>query len=314
MTVTKENIVEIMKIRGPSLPVHISQATGINSLFAGAFLSELLGDKIIRISNMKVGGSPLYYLPGQEEQLEKFYTYMPGKEKEAFLLLKEKKILEDDKLEPAIRVALRSIKDFSFPLVLNHQDSRILFWRFHSFAESQAKEMIELLINSRKPVQLIIPSQPVIQPEIPQVKIEQEIIKEIISEFPAKVHHKPDKSAKVEKEKPLITLKPEKKPQEKSDFVNKVISSLESENIEILEEIGFKKKEYSAIVRINSDLGKIKFLAIAKEKKAITENDLALALSNTKIPLLFITPGEPNKKALAYLEQNSSVVKFKKLS
>ncbi|MCX6748598.1 MAG: hypothetical protein NT076_03255 [Candidatus Pacearchaeota archaeon] len=313
MPVTKERIVEIIKIRGPSLPVHISQATGITSLFAGAFLSELLGDKIIKISNLKVGGSPLYYIPGQEEQLEKFYTFLPSKEKEAFLLLKEKKLLEDDKLEPAIRVALRSIKDFSYPLILNHLDSKILFWRFRSFSEEEAKLAVERIFISQNKIQEAKPQQ-----IAPLIRVEQKVIKE--AQKPeikpqAKPEIKIEKAKQVIKEKPLITLKLEKKKIiEKSEFVNKVVNHLEADNIEILEELAFKKKEYSAIVRINSDLGKIKFLVIAKEKKTITENDLALALSNTKTPILFITPGEPNKKALAYLEQNSSVVKFKKLS
>ncbi len=311
MAVTKENILEIMKIRGPSLPVHIAQATGINSLFAGAFLSELLGDKLIRISSLKVGGSPLYYLQGQEEQLEKFYIHLPNKEKEAFLMLKEKKLLEDDKLEPAIRVALRSIKDFSFPLVLNHEDRKIIFWRFHSFQEQEAKERIESIITAKKLVVQVQPQPRTIQqqPQVPEIKPQEPLVQE-----KPKRARKEKPLVKLEAEKPLLEIKPEKtQVKQKSEFVNKVISSLESENIEVLEELSFKKKEYSAIVRINSDLGKIKFLAIAKEKKTITENDIALAISNTKTPILFITPGEPNKKALAYLEKNSSIVKFKKI-
>jgi len=318
----KEKILLVIKTKGPSLPVQIAREVNLNSIFVGAFLSELFGDKLIRISNLRVGGSPLYYTSGQEEQLERFYTYLPGKEKDAFLLLKEKKLLQDEKLEPAIRVALRNIKDFSFPLVLNHQDSKILFWRFHTFSEEEAKLAVEKIFIPQTRVEVKIPEAKL--PEIaPQIKIQENIIKEEIKPE-LKVEEKPViKQEKTEikhqvkhiKEKPLLEIKPEKKKiVEKSEFVNKVISQLESDDIEILEELSFKKKEYSAIVRINSDLGKIKFLAIAKEKKTITENDLALALSTTKTPILFITPGEPNKKALAYLEQNSQVVKFKKLA
>ena len=91
----KEKILSTFKQRGPSLPVHIAGATGLSILFASAFLSELFSEKKIKISHMKVGSSPIYFLPGQEHLLENFSQYIKGKEKETFLLLKEKKILKD---------------------------------------------------------------------------------------------------------------------------------------------------------------------------------------------------------------------------
>src|SRR3989338_4037260 len=135
----KNKIISIIRLRGPSLPVHISHQTGVSSIFAGAFLSELFAEKLIRISNMKVGGSPLYYLQGQEHLLKNFHQYLPGKEKEAFLLLKENKILQDKEQLPAIRVALRSIRDFAKSF---SKDAEI-FWRFHSVTEEQVREMLE---------------------------------------------------------------------------------------------------------------------------------------------------------------------------
>src|SRR3989338_4652198 len=135
----KSRIVSTIRLRGPSLPVQIAHQTEISSIFAGAFLSELAGEKAIKISNTKVGGSPLYYLQGQEHLLENFYQYLPGKEKEAFLLLKENKMLQDKEQLPAIRVALRSIRDFAKSF---SKDAEI-FWRFHSVTEEQVREMLE---------------------------------------------------------------------------------------------------------------------------------------------------------------------------
>ena len=83
---TKRKITSILKLKGPSLPVQIAREIQLSSLFAGALLSELAKEKLIKISHMKVGGSPLYFIAGQEELLEKFHSYLPGKEKEAFLL------------------------------------------------------------------------------------------------------------------------------------------------------------------------------------------------------------------------------------
>ena len=76
---TNKKIIDILKSKGPGLPVQIASQVGISSLFAGAFLSELAGGKEVKISKMKVGGSPLYFLNGQEKELEKFYTYLPHK-------------------------------------------------------------------------------------------------------------------------------------------------------------------------------------------------------------------------------------------
>ena len=111
---TKERIVEIIKQRGPEIPVRIANTIGTNNLFTAAFMSELVSEQRLKISNMRVGASPLYYIPGQEEQLQKYTDYLNHKEKEAFNLLKQNSVLQDSEQEPAIRVALHSIKAVSY--------------------------------------------------------------------------------------------------------------------------------------------------------------------------------------------------------
>jgi len=115
----KEKILLILQKRGPSLPVHIAKEIGLSMLFASAFLSELVSEKNIKISNMKIGNSPIYFLLGQEPMLEKFSQHLKSKEKEAFILLKEKKFLRDKEQDPAIRVALRTIKFFAIAFKKN---------------------------------------------------------------------------------------------------------------------------------------------------------------------------------------------------
>jgi hypothetical protein len=119
LDVQKEKILKFIEINGPSLPVHISKHLRLDSLLSSAFLSDLLSDKELKISCLRVGNSPLYFIRGQEFQLEKFANFLPGKEQEAFYLLKEHGVLNDGLMLPAIRVALRAIKDFSFPLEYN---------------------------------------------------------------------------------------------------------------------------------------------------------------------------------------------------
>lgn len=124
----KEKILLTLRRRGPCLPVHIASEIEMSILFASAFLSELVSEKKIRMSYMKVGSSPLYLIPGQEYLLERFAQYLRSKEKDAFELLRNNKFLVDSKQDPAIRVALRSIKDFAIPF----KEGDEIVWRYHT--------------------------------------------------------------------------------------------------------------------------------------------------------------------------------------
>jgi hypothetical protein len=281
---TKKKIESILKLKGPSLPVQVARETGISSLFAGAILSELSKDNVLKISHMKVGGSPLYFLKGQEPALEKFHPYLPGKEKEAFLLLKKKKILEDKKQAPAIRVALRNLKDFSVPFL---QDKEV-FWRFHSITEQEVREKLEPKKTIKK-----------------TIKPKEKIVKQ----------QELDIGLKKIEEKETIKTKT-KKQKEKPEFPLKIIGLLQQNNIELIEEQEVKKKEFSAIVKVNSMLGRMNFLCIAKDKKRVTENDLRIIeqkAQTLKMPALVLFPGEINKKAIEYAN-SSSLLKLKKIS
>jgi hypothetical protein len=132
----REKILSILRMKGPILPIFISQEVGISMLFTSAFLSELSSDRLIKMSHMRVGNSPVYYIQGQEQNLEKFSSYLKSKEKEAFLLLQDRKFLRDSEQQPAIRVALREIKDFAFPFKKNNE----VIWRYLTAKESEFKQ------------------------------------------------------------------------------------------------------------------------------------------------------------------------------
>src|SRR3989344_1815917 len=169
----KEKILEVIRQRGPELPVRIASAIGNNNLFTAAFMSELVGEKKLKLSHMRVGSSPLYYIEGQEEQLQKYAEYLNHKEKEAFHLLKREVILEDSEQEPAIRVALRNIKDFAMPIQIQENSQIKIFWKIHTMSNEQAKILIrqklqpsvETATTETKPIalQIIEPKQEVAQ-------------------------------------------------------------------------------------------------------------------------------------------------------
>jgi len=131
----KNKIISFLRIGGPSLPVRIAKTIEMDPVFASAILSELLGTKQIKMSHMKVGASPLYLIPGQEQKLEDHTENLKSIEKEAYLKLKENKILTDENEEPSIRVALRNIKDFAIPF--KSQDK--IMWKY-AFASEEKQE------------------------------------------------------------------------------------------------------------------------------------------------------------------------------
>jgi hypothetical protein len=290
---TKNRILEVINQRGPELPVRVASTIGQNNIFTAAFMSELVGEQKLKLSNMKVGGSPLYYIQGQEEQLQKFTEYLNHKEKEAFKLLKQSEILEDANQEPAIRVALRSIKDFAVPIKIIDQGQEKIFWKIHTLPNDKAKELIEGIINPTP-----------IKKEEPKAEV-KEIVKEQIQEV-----------KKVEETQEVQKIKEPKIKETSSPFLDKLRKNLSQKEYEITKEILAKKKEFTAKIKLNSHFGPQELYLVAKDKKKITLEDIVSTLQKAqaeKMPALIISPGEVDKKALDYYNEWSNLIKHQKL-
>lgn len=297
---THNKIIQILEEKGPSLPINLSKQIGMSSLFISAFLSELINEKRIKVSHLKVGGSPLYFLSGQEEQLEKFYKFLHPKEGEAFILLRKSKILKDSEQEPAIRVALRSIRDFSMGFKKNEE----IYWKYVSIPDSEINEMLSLqpkkIQKTPKPAE-IQTTPATIQPQI---------------QTPAQIINPKNKlSNSNEFQNPLAVQINNKPKKQKSGFVEKITNILNNK-FKIIEEKIFKAKEYNCLIQINSDLGPITFLTQAKDKKSVSETDLKKLLATAQaipLPALFIYTGKLSKKAQEYAEQYNSIIKVFKI-
>ena len=316
----KERILSTLRISGPSLPIQIARAISASTLFASAFLSELKGEQKLKVSHMKVGSSSLYFLSGQEERLETFIQHLNQREREAFLILKNSKILEDDKQTPVIRVALRAIKDFAIPITVRINNTTKIFWKFHSISDEKAKEIISESLNitsEEKPKP--IPEKPSLPTPIEEKETE---VEKQIEEIEEKVKEETQQqilplSAPLKKteEKGKKKGKKDKKPQE-SEFANKIKNYLSSKDIELLESILEKKTEFTGKVRIDSLFGKQEYLLIAKDKKKLTEEDITLAFHKAqleKMPALLLSPGEIDKKSLEHARLWRNLVKFEKI-
>jgi hypothetical protein len=365
LEVQKDKILGFIETNGPSLPIHISKYLKIDSMLSSAFLADLLSDKQVKISNMRVGNSPIYYLRGQEFQLEKFSNFLGGKEREVFHLLKEKKVLRDDRMLPATRVALRAIKDFSFSFDYNG----VLFWRFIQVNEQEAADMISAggvefnQITQRAHIlaqKEIVKQEAAVQPEVireePKIeeKIEEEKVEESLEEKPVEEEIEEEKekteldifdkkvkeTSNIENLDNLKDIEDTKtqlldeikrqaghlvgkitkkgKEKKKSAFEEEIDSFFEEQDIDVVQEIKFKKKDGSGIVRI-SDASESKgkeYLCIIRDKKMISEMDVMTALKSgqkARMPVVFVSSGEPNKKAEEWITYFGDLFVFKKM-
>jgi hypothetical protein len=346
---TREKILSILRMKGPNIPVYIAQETGLSMLFASAFLSELLSDKLIKMSHMRVGNSPIYFVQGQESQIERFSSYLKSKEKDAFLLIQDKKFLKDSEQSPAIRVALRGIKDFAFPFRRNNE----IFWRYLTSSESEFKNNIKPIEEHKyieaKPKPFDQREREIGDKIIKDIKIEdieeirkdkekleeieeeikeeeepeqieleekeEEKIEEVKEETPK---HEKIKITKEKNAKPKIKAKTEKIQKKtnvkKQDdkFFDKIKEFLSKETIEIVNIESFNKNEI--LLRIKSE-GTEKLL-VAYNKKKILDADIINAnkkASKLNLKYLILSMGEPSKKLSSLIESAQNLEKIEKI-
>ncbi len=145
----QEEILNLIKLKGPLLPMLIAKEANLSLLFAGAFLAELTETKKAIASKIKVGSSPLYYVEGQESKLQNYTKYLEPKEQTAIALLRDNKVLCDRELEPSIRVALRNTIDFAVPIKVNLKSESELYWKWYLTANAEAELMIRQDVTNK---------------------------------------------------------------------------------------------------------------------------------------------------------------------
>ena len=306
-----DKIVGLLEERGPSLPMGISKALRIDSLFVSAFLSELVREKRVRMSSLRVGGSSLYYLEGQEERLGEFSKYLHPRELEAFLLLKKNRVLKDEEQDPATRVALRSLKDFAVGFTKND----MVYWKYVVLGDEEVEGIVGRRNEDRGRVEGVGEIERV--EDVGKVENRRGDKKEKGVEKSKVEVGKEVRENSVKNngfENPLI-INEKKKVKGKSGFVLKVIGLIEDKGIKIVEEKGYKVKEYNCVVEIKSELGPIRFLTRAKDKKMVNEGDLRKLLSEGQkipLPVFMLYSGDLSKRARELVEEYGSVLKAKR--
>ncbi len=301
----KEKILEYVKENGPLLPTDISKHMGGNLIFASAILSELVSNKVLRMSDSKIGGSRLYYFPGQEEKLVKVHDYLSERPRKAFDLLKENKVLRDSYCEPWERVALREIKDFAMPLTVKAGDVEELFWKWFTVSDEEADGIIKGVLESPAP------KEELKQEEIVIEAAEEPIIAEAVVEETPKKKVKRKKKEEAQEVLQLGALHSE------DEFTSSVLNFFSSSNIFVIDQKLLKRdKEINFVIEFPSVIGKNCYYVKARNKKRISDKEISEAFDEAKqenLPLLFLSNGELTKKAQGYISNNMRGIVFKQI-
>jgi len=281
-----DKIIQFIRSKGLVLPVQITSQINQPLLIAGAVLSELSSSGKIQISNTKIGGSPVYYVKEHTYKLTELYKHLNEKDKRAYDLIKQRKVLRDQILTPLLRVSLRNIKDFAKPVEVAVGENKELFWRWFMTPMNDAEPLIQNFFAKPKPPK----------------------------------EEKPKKEVKTEVQKPEPP-KPVQKILEKEpvqdNLHEKTKKYFNSSNIVILDsEIIRKNSDIDYIIEIPTPIGKIKYYCKVKKTKKCNEGDIAQLFVKgqaKKLPAMLLTNGELTKKAKEALDTEYENLKFKKL-
>lgn len=293
--VSTDDVLRAIQIRGPLMPLDVRKVLGKgDSITIGATLSQLTASGKVKVTHLKRGGSPFYYLPGQESKLEGLYNNLNEKDQRTFHLLKEKKILRDKTQEPLIRVSLREIKDFSriFTVTVNNEPET--FWRYYLISEQEAIQILKEQYAPKKPAMK-----------------EERKIQETKKEIPKEEKPKP-KKPKQEKEEQKSLDHEYEEPNIfetiEDDFLSTLKKFFDKNEIEVKEaKLVRKGSEYDFVIEMKTPMGTAEYFCKAKSKKKCNDGDLSIAYlqgQSRRIPTVFITTGEVNKKARENMKTN----------
>ncbi len=307
--VIKEKALQIVRSRGPLLPVQITKELGINVMFASALLSELVDKKVLKLSNTKVGGSPVYYVTGQEAKLQALRDKLNDKQQKAFDMLKQQKILRDSEQEPVIRASLRDIKDFAHQLQVSAGNVQEIFWKWYLVPDSEAEILIKQKLgmtgktpehtNMQQEVQRHLSE---IEYDLKQLESKKEEMLKPAQKQKEEFVRKVTKPRKIEDQQVKEQKPAEQASIDETDkFMMQVLDYFKQNKIEVLSVKQIRKNlDFESLIEIPSAVGSISYFCKAKNKQKVTDADLSLLFVQSqikKMPILFVTTGELTKKA-----------------
>ncbi len=332
MNEQEKKILDFVKRKGPVLPVEVKKEFGGDTMLMGALLSGLIDNKHIKFTIAKVGGSPLYYVDGQEHKLSRLRDHLSEKPGKAYDILKDKKVMRDKECEPWQRVALREIKDFAKPISIDVKGNSEVFWRWHLLPNENASKRIMEMIKDESPGE-----EPKVEAEEenPAAEINKEVELEPPKEEPKNPEPPKEEKPKEEPKNPeppkpkeeQKVLKPKRKKEtyradddedmaaELGKFHARLVEFFRDKDIVVIEQKVIKKgKEFSFVLKVPSTVGRLCYYAVAKDKKKASEKELGDVFSKAeelKMPAMYICSGSLSKKARKFLDEKLPGLMFK---
>jgi hypothetical protein len=330
----RDRILSFVKQK-PTSPTSVAKHIGKDSIIAAAMLSEMVSKKILKISYMKIGSSPLYFVPGTENMLESFQGSLDPKEQEAFALLKSKNVLRDSEQAPIVRLCLKNIKDFAHPLTVSFDGQSEIFYKWFLLSDAEARDYIRSLLSPIAPPVQQASAPPVTQPApttpAPAAPKASRTRSEAVVQAPApktkrtttkKSSTKPStprvppvratpSQTQVQQELSKISRMEDGPPPVDDAFLADILDYCHAQSIAVRHySIKRKNSEITLELGIPSSVGRISFHCLAKSKKKVQESDLHQAFVGgqlEKLPSLLLTKGELSKKALELLKSLKGV-------
>lgn len=272
MLLTKDNVLKFLREKKYVTPTTISENFETSTMIGSAALSELSKDKLVAITNLKIGSSPYYYDPNQKSCLiELGEKHFSNFEKEAFNLLKENQVLNDASLSIQLKVAIEKIKDFALPLEIDYQNKKLKFWIWYLRDLKETEKQIKEAINGQT-------QKPNNSQENRDTKTSEKIKTQVQKTLPKEIQEKPDskklfenKKENIEESKTEIFIE---------DYFIKNYLKIDNKN----------KKEKQIKYSLTLTVNKIKIIleAIYFVKKPTDEEIIKFYISSNKPKLIFI--------------------------
>lgn len=350
--IDREVVLQHVRLHGPCIPNDLKQALKLgDTILLGAMLSELASKGLVKISNLKRGGSPFYYDPQHPESLEKVAQYLGEKDKRTYDLLKEEKVLRDDEHEALTRVSLRNLKDYAVQINVTTPDGDALYWKHFLVPQKEAERIIrgepdpatQAAASTPTPSSTASPTLPPITPS-----------KNTTSQSESASSAPEQKKKRAKKEKTVtdaqqqlptgtgtttpITSTPTANgttttqttgatstapvsagtimPLPSDEFTKSVQEFFVKSAITVLEQKLVKKGEIDFVIEMQTPIGGVRYFCKAKAKKANNEGDLAAAKlqgAARNLPTVYVTNGDLNKRAQEMLANELKGLVVKKL-
>ena len=164
--INKDEVLRLVQTRGPVIPNHIRKELDTDTVMVGAVLSQLISEGKLKVTTVKIGGSPNYYAPGSEAKLVDLIKYLNEKDRRVAEMLMDQKVMKDSDQDPLVRVSLRNIKDYAKPLEVTIKGKVEVYWKWFLLSAQEAEDLLAQQINPKKPEKPVVKA-----PEkVPEVK------------------------------------------------------------------------------------------------------------------------------------------------